>query len=82
MHKNFVRFLKTFVFLQIAFNTCNEFDECFNNHFFDFWKNHCADCSDFNELKEIIVTSKLKITEVDVKSQNLRCKYLYLFIKD
>ena len=45
-HKNFVRFLRIIFFLQNAFNTCDEFDECFNDDLLDFCKNHCADCSD------------------------------------
>ena len=59
-HENFVRFLKIVVFLQNAFNTCDEFDECFNNNLLDFCKNDCADCSDFNEIKEIISDIKIK----------------------
>ena len=47
-------------FLQNAFNTCDEFDECFNNDLLDFCKNHCADCSDFGELKEIISDIKIR----------------------
>ena len=32
-HRNCVRFLKIVVFLQNAFNTCDEFNECFNDDF-------------------------------------------------
>ena len=58
-YKNFVRSLKIVVFSQNAFNTCDEFDESFNDDLLDFYKNHCADCSDFNELKEIIGNIKI-----------------------
>ena len=37
-HKNFVRFLKIAVFSQNFFNTCDEFDECFNDDLLDFCK--------------------------------------------
>ena len=59
-HMNFARFLKIVVFLQNAFNTCDEFNECFNNHLLDFCKNYCADCSDFNKLKEVVSNIKVK----------------------
>ena len=35
-HQNFARFLKIVVFLQNAFNTCNEFEERFKNDLLDF----------------------------------------------
>ena len=66
-HKNFVRFLKIVVFLQNAFNTCDEFDECFNDDLLNFCKNDCADCSDFNELKEVI-------SGIKIKNKRSRCK--------
>ena len=59
-HNNFARFLKTVAFLQNAFSTCGEFDECFKDDSLDFCKNHCADSSDFSELKEIISDIKIK----------------------
>ena len=40
-------------------NTCNEFDECFNDDLADFCKNHYADSSDFTKLKEIISDMKV-----------------------
>ena len=35
-YKNFVRSLKIVVFSQNAFNTCDEFDECFNDDLLEF----------------------------------------------
>ena len=59
-HKNFARFLKIAVFLQNTFNTSKEYDKCFNDDLLDFCKNHCADCSDFNKLKEVVSNIKVK----------------------
>ena len=53
-HENFFRFLKIAVFLQNAFNACDEFDECFNDDLPDFCN------SDFAELKDIIRIVKTK----------------------
>ena len=46
--------------MQSAFNSCDEFDECFNDALFNFCKNHCADCSDFGEPEDIISVVKIK----------------------
>ena len=59
-HEQFVRLIKIAVFLRNAFNSCEEFDECFNDDLFDFCKTPCADCSDFAELKDIISDVKIK----------------------
>ena len=37
-HENFVRFLNIVSFLQNAFNSCDEFDECFNDDLLNFCK--------------------------------------------
>ena len=47
-----------------------------------FIKNYCADCSNFNEIKDLISVPKLKITEMDLKFQNLHYKPMPLFIRD
>ena len=59
-HEQFVTFLKVAIFSQNTFNSCEEFDECFNIDLLHFRKNHCADCSDFVELKDIISDVKTK----------------------
>ena len=43
-----------------VFNTSDEFDKCFNNDLLNFCKNHCVDCSDSGEFKEIISDIKIK----------------------
>ena len=53
-HEQFVRFLKIAVFSQNPFNSCQEFNECFNDDLFNFCRNHFTDCSDFAELKDLI----------------------------
>ena len=67
-HEKIVRFLKIVVFLQNAFNTYDEFDECFNDDSLNFCKNHCADCSDFDELEDII-------SDVKIKNNRNGCKF-------
>ena len=54
LNEQFVRFLKIAVFLQNAFNSCQEFDGCFNDNLLNLKKNHFTDCSDFTELKDLI----------------------------
>ena len=66
-HEKFVRLLKIVVFLQNAFNTCSEFEECFHEELVNFLNNHCADCSDFAELKDVIL-------DAIIKNNRSRCK--------
>lgn len=54
--------------MQNAFNSCNEFYEYFNDDLLNFCKNHCADCSDFGELKDII-------RHVKIKNNRCWCKF-------
>ena len=51
---------KTAAFLQNVLNSCEEFNECFNDGLLVFSKKQCADCSDFAELKDIISDVKIK----------------------
>ena len=77
--KNFVRFFKIFVLLQNAFNTCDEFGKCFNDDLLDFCKNHCANCSDFGELKEIISDIKIKNNRSGCKIAKIALQ-IYAFV--
>ena len=46
--------------LQNALNMHEEFSDCFNEDFLNFFRNNCAHCSDFYKLKETIVSVKVK----------------------
>ena len=59
-HEKFVSFLKIVVLLQNALNTNEDLDDCFNDNLLDFCRNCCADCSDFNEIKDLINDVKIK----------------------
>ena len=81
-HEKFVSFLKIVVLLQNALNTNEDLDDCFNDNLLDFCRNCCADCSDFNEIKDLINDVELKTTETDPKFPNSRYKLMLLFIRD
>ena len=53
-HQTCVKFLKIIIILQNVLNTYEEFSDCFNEDLLKFCCDNCADCSDFNELKETI----------------------------
>ena len=78
-HEKSVRFLKIVVFLQNAFNTYNEFEECFNEELVDFVNNHCEDCSDFAELKDVIVDVKIKHSRTGSKISQFTLQ-VYAFV--
>ena len=65
-HQLFVKFLKIMIILQNALNTHEEFRDCFDEDLLNVCCDNCADCSDFNELKE-------RIGSVEVKN-NPGCK--------
>ena len=52
--------LRAPVFLQNGYNSCKEFDGCFNDDLLGFCKNNSADCFDFAELQDIISDIKIK----------------------
>ena len=55
-----VKFLKIITILQNVLNTYEVFSDCFNEDLLKFCCDNCADCSDFNELKETIWSVKVK----------------------
>ena len=59
-HQTFVKFLKIVIILQNALSTHEEFSDCFDKDLLNFFRDKCADCSDFNELKETIGSVKVK----------------------
>ena len=59
-HQTFVKFLKVVIILQNALNTHEEFTDCFNEDLLNFCRDDCADCLDFNEIKETIESVKVK----------------------
>ena len=59
-HQTFVKFLKSVIVLQNALNTHEEFSDCFDEDLLNFCRDNCADCSDFDELKEMIGSVKAK----------------------
>ena len=65
--------------MQNAFNTCNEFEECFNEELVDFLNNHYVDCSDFPELKDVIVNVKIKNSKSGCKIPNFMLQ-IYSFV--
>ena len=65
--------------MQNAFNTCNEFEECFDEELVDFLNNHCADCSDFAEPKDVINNVKIKNNRSGCKIPKFTLK-IYAFV--
>ena len=59
-HQTFVKFLKFAYILQNALNTHEEFSDCFDEDLLYLCRDNCADCPDFNELKETIGSVKVK----------------------
>ena len=59
-NQTFVKFFKTVIILQNALSTHEEFSNCFNEDLLNFCRGNCADCFDFNELKETIGSVKVK----------------------
>ena len=83
--KIFFRFLKIAVFLQNAFNACDEFDEFFNDDLLDFCKNYRADCSNFAERKDIISDVKIKNNTSQYKIPKFMlptCAFVYQRLMD
>ena len=81
-HEQFVRLIKIAVFLRNAFNSCEEFDECFNDDLFDFCKTPCADCSDFAELKDIISDVKIKKEQTWMKNFKMYAANLCVYLSE
>ena len=67
------------IFLQNAFDTNDDFDECFNDDLLNFCKNHCADCSDFNEIEDLISDVKIKNNRNGFKTPKLTLQ-TYAFV--
>ena len=60
-YHQFVKFLKIAIFLQNApLYTYEEFGDCFDEDLVNFYRNNCAERSDFEELKETIGSVKVK----------------------
>ena len=60
-YHQFVKFLKLVIFSQNApLYTYEEFGDCFDEDLVNFYRNNCADCSDFEELKETIGSVEVK----------------------
>ena len=79
-HQTFVKFLKVIIILQNALNTHEEFSDCFDEDLLNFCRDNCADCSDFNELKETIGSVKVK-NNPGFKISNSLCTFMCLFTK-
>ena len=55
-----VKFLKIVIFLQNPLNLLEQFGDFFDEDLLNFCCYNCADCSDFEELKEMIGSVKVK----------------------
>ena len=58
--QTFVKFLKMAAILQNALNTREEFRDSFIENLLNFCSDNCTTCSDFDDLKEITGSVKVK----------------------